>query len=578
MTAAMHEYAGAYIPFWSGIVKALATRGIVLAACLVGTASVCWGAVAATDPSTYAFGAPAPTQEPLPARMPDEPDGWTLVPEDDLAHAFASRAVLLNQAVRLVLVRGGAGAAVYARTDDGFRRRAVLVPRLSATNDVPACTDLRLRENTRGAVAVAAAFRYPDGTMASALFRLTAGARSVEIRAMEGTARVGVRVNASHIIVPDFFAGDILFAAESAGGTPRETPVGTRLAVPAENCLLVHTREALLMGVWRSGAQHADLVLAPATADDPAIAGFEVEYTADRPVWVASLEAPRICERLHPAADRTAVETVAAWTPLFPAKWRAGRLGPDAAPDTWDLGAEAPPAWATRAGAGDVLLYPIDRSRDTPLTMLCPVDVLRDVLGVGPCRYILDAEGLGGEGGPTPAEVTEWVERQFNRGRDARGAEQIRGRLGAMRAHLARTAARIRQYARWREQVRALAPAEGEAVAGPVQEVIHILDDLGQNLANGQDALKAPDLAAPMIEQIAALIGRDGTVAEVQRLAVGLRELGASQDRTLARCRMAARRLEAWARMAADTASLADLAGAVRSQAEAMLRGREASP
>ncbi|MFO8014412.1 MAG: hypothetical protein R6X20_14030 [Phycisphaerae bacterium] len=556
----------------------LARRCILSAAALVATASVCWGAPAAADPSTYVYDAPAAARKPFPTRMPDETRGWTRVPGDDRAHAFAGRAVLLNHAVRVVLARGGRGAALYARTGEGFRRRAVLVPRPSATSEIPACTDLRLRENTRGAVAVAAAFRYESGATARAVFRLTAGAHSVEIRAAEGTARVAVQADASHVIVPDFFAGDILFSADATPRAAAGMPVRDRLAVPAENCLLAHAGEALLMAVWRSGAQQADLVFARATAGKPGIAGFEVECAADRPVWVASLEAPRICERLRVAAGETAAETVAAWTPPFPATWRAGRLAADAAADTWDLAAAAPPAWAKRPGAGGVLVYPIDRSRETPLTVLCPVDVLRDVLGMGPCRYILDAEGLGGDGGPTPAEVTPWVERQFSRRRDGRRAEQITERLAAMRDHLARTAARIRQYARWAERMRGLVPADGKAAAGPAEGMIRILDDLRQDLADGENALKAPALAEPMVEQIEGLIGRDGAAAEVQRLGGRLRDLGASQDRTLARCRMAARRLEASARMAADTPDLADLAAAVRAQAETMLRGKETPP
>jgi hypothetical protein len=41
---------------------------------------------------------------------------------------------------------------------------------------------------------------------------------------------------------------------------------------------------------------------------------------------------------------------------------------------------------------------------------------------------------------------------------------------------------------------------------------------------------------------------------------------------------MAARRLQAWARTAAGEPDLADLAAAVRSQAETMLRGKETAP
>jgi len=41
-----------------------------------------------------------------------------------------------------------------------------------------------------------------------------------------------------------------------------------------------------------------------------------------------------------------------------------------------------------------VLAYPSDRAKDTPLAMFTPVDIVRQTLGVGPCEYVLDREGL----------------------------------------------------------------------------------------------------------------------------------------------------------------------------------------
>jgi hypothetical protein len=40
------------------------------------------------------------------------------------------------------------------------------------------------------------------------------------------------------------------------------------------------------------------------------------------------------------------------------------------------------------------VIYPMDRAETTPVEVLVPVDVVRQTLGVGPCEYILDKEGL----------------------------------------------------------------------------------------------------------------------------------------------------------------------------------------
>ena len=48
-----------------------------------------------------------------------------------------------------------------------------------------------------------------------------------------------------------------------------------------------------------------------------------------------------------------------------------------------------------------VLVYPSDRKKDTPLATFTPVDIVRNTLGVGPCEYVLDREGLQGRSANT---------------------------------------------------------------------------------------------------------------------------------------------------------------------------------
>ena len=44
---------------------------------------------------------------------------------------------------------------------------------------------------------------------------------------------------------------------------------------------------------------------------------------------------------------------------------------------------------------GPAVIYPIQRTKDTPLREFTVVDIVRATLGVGPCEYILDVEGQG---------------------------------------------------------------------------------------------------------------------------------------------------------------------------------------
>ncbi|MEA3368237.1 MAG: hypothetical protein U9R68_09010, partial [Planctomycetota bacterium] len=473
--------------------------GVSFVVAFLLNATLASGADQAADPSTYVFDAGAASREPLPARTPAAGSAWTMLPEDELAHTFAGHAVLLNNAMRIVLAPGGPGATIEAGQGDRLAQRAVLTPCPAAADGTPAMTGLRLLENKRSAVAIEATFRWDDGKHASAVFRLTAGAGFVEARAGQGTTRLRVRARVSHVVVPDFFAGDLVFGGDVGDRSFSGATARGRVGVPAENALLALVDGALLVGVWPSSRRSADLIVSSDAAATPAILGYEVECAKGQGTWVAPLATPGIWSRLRVPANGTPLEAVAAWKRPFPAKWRASPIHAGASADTWDLAARQPPTWASRRGEGDLVVYPLDRSRATPLNVLCPIDVLRNVLGMGPCQYILDAEGLGSEANPAPDVVTRWIEKQFARGRDARRADEIKERLRLMADHLGRVAARIGQYGRWAGRMHAVRP-EGStpSTRRGWRSMTEILDDLQQDLAAGDRAARAHELAEPL--------------------------------------------------------------------------------
>ena len=108
-----------------------------------------------------------------------------------------------------------------------------------------------------------------------------------------------------------------------------------------------------------------------------------------------------------------------------------------------------------------MVVYAMDRNRATPLTTFCPMDVLRNTLGVGPCQYILQTEGLATDANPTPDNVMTWVEKQFSRKKEKKAAEEIREQLDQMVEHVGHAQARIDEYGRFAGEVRQLCEAAG---------------------------------------------------------------------------------------------------------------------
>jgi hypothetical protein len=199
-----------------------------------------------------------------------------------------------------------------------------------------------------------------------------------------------------------------------------------------------------------------------------------------------------------------------------------------------------------------LVIYPIDRSRTTPLTTFCPIDILRATLGVGPCQYILQTEGLATDANPTPDNVMTFVEKQFAKKKDKQSADEIRQMLAEMVAHVDHADKRIRQYAVLAHDVRTICQAQAAsgALAQTIEALRPTLDALDGAIAGAtaDPAARARKLA----DDVLGLIGKPDPAAECRRLGLELRRLGASQDRALASSRMAARWLRQQAMMVAE--------------------------
>ena len=532
------------------------------------------------------------------AQALDKRAGWTVVPEGSGAHEFRGDIAMLNDRILVVLRRQGTGAEVYSRTAGGPRHRAALVPLPAASQRTAGLAAVKIMENQPGAVMLTAAFRTNGDRGVSSVLRLTTGERSLEVRAGEGMGRLLIQGRTRCVVVPDFLADDMVFGPEDFEGS--------RLGLPAENVLLnlVEGGDAIVMCVWQSNELNADVLFAGA-GRGRRISGCQIECAKGKSTWVALLEGSNIWHsRAISAKDREG-DIVLDWRPPFPAKWRGSLVRRRGSAGSWVFrdGRQAEhvapghgrivyPCWfesdrafvripgPRRTAAdycGPIIVYPIDRSRRTPLPVFCPVDVLRNALGIGPCQYVLEVEGLGSEAPATPDEVTRWVEKQFDRKRDRRKAGEIKERLAAMVRHIERTEVRIQDYGRFAGEVRriCLEAERRKNTAAAARELRSILDDMERALSARREAAGDRESARRAADAIIALVGKGNASAECERLGTQIRAVGAAQDKTLWRCRMAVRRVKQQCRMAAagsESPAAVELAGGIRRRAEQMLR------
>jgi len=490
-------------------------------------------------------------------------DSWSIVEADVTDHEFSGDTVLLNDAIALVLRKHGSGAELYARGPAGYALRAALIP-VGIGGEFP--TELQtvvIRENTPGAVAIDAMYRTDPSDPVAVQFRLVTGQIYVETQRVENAESLAVRLNSEYLIVPDFFADDLVYQAKDL--------VGARAGLPAENFLLhlIAGGDALVTCVWKEREQSATAV-SVRNEGTLRIEGTDIAYAPDAPVWVAVLERPDVW---HAQSVVSGADLKLEWTPPFPARWRADFLGGSEAAESWNFeedrlaeytspfhGAMVYPCWLRNEDAyvrtpptmqpepSKAVVYPIDRTRGTPLDVFCLVDIMRGTLGFGACQYVLDLEGLDAQSSPTPALVMEWVERQFKAGRDERSRALIEERLEAMVDHVTHSDQRIKAYGAFARELIAsfedntrLGEGIGEsetvrkmtAIAVELIRANEVYETLGVPMALAREE------AARVVAAIGQPNGEDMRVEVAERLD----SLGATQDRVLSKGRMAVRRV-----------------------------------
>ena len=534
------------------------------------------------DPSVrlYDTGTPAAaalTPEAVAARA-----GWVQVPADHTTHAFRGDVAFANDRLVIVVRAKGAGPEVYTLAGKQAAWWARLAPVRQAG---AAATPVRIVENTPGAVAVA------DAGAAGVTLRLTTGQPYIEVRPGEGVDGIDVECGPlSQVIVPEFFGDDMAFAPQATGLRP--------IGLPAESVVLGlgGSGDRITVCVWKGRGVTVETAGAETAG---AFGGWRLRGIAGATVWLAVLQGPGLWHARAMAADDGGKTLGLPWTPPYAAKWRCDltgadfltasstSAGPSSAEEFAGADARANPlrfaagAAAVQAPLGGtcrgLLVYLLDRSRATPLTEFTPVDILRNTLGVGPCQYILETEGLATGENPTPDQVMTWTESQFRKGKDAKAADEIRGRLKAMSDLVARTQTRIKQYADFAAGVRAATALEKDAAGqgALAQALAPTLLRLRQSAETGLAATDPPERVGKLADDVAALIGKENALARVQELGNGFRAIGAAQDESLANDRMAVRWLREQCRTAASgTSAEAAQARRIQDMAERFLQGK----
>lgn len=562
------------------------------------------------------------TVQPAPAVLPLAKNDWIGIPLGETADAFKGDPVLSNGRIVAVLRRKEAAVEVHAVKAGGAIARLWLRLLSAAGERAESVERVALIENAKGGATLQAAFKSAKGAEIAGKFRLKRGEVTVQVEPGLGAAKLRVESPGRFVVLPDFFADDITIDAIRMPSTL------STIDLPSENFVLQMTGQgdALAMSVFENRQQDVKVTLSGA-GERRLVTGSEIGFEGKK-IWVALLEASRIWHHLELKSADTGKIVPLGWQMPFPAQWRvdftrAGDLtdswemllqkkaggdfikpswlgaGEQTLPSTrrrWNtvLGTFAYPCWSDpeRQGyvqplknkavqfAGPVVVYPINRVKETPLDAYTVVDVMRNTLGVGPCEHILDLEGQKSQyKGRATCSVRDNLTPIYAAGLQVQKRTEVDKTLDEGLIFVKHIRGRITRYVDFGHQMRAYL-VDQKKRHPELTEFIAKMDRLTQEIDN-KVAMRAakiqtPEHVAKMNEEFRKnVLGYDGPDA-VQRCRAytqALVVIGDNQDELSGECRWVVKTLRqrAGILLALDP-RVAPIAAEIRTRTQEVLR------
>jgi len=500
---------------------------------------------------------------------------WEQVSPGTTAHAFSGDVVVENERIAVSFCRRSAGPLVCPKPvpQDG-KDRTRLVAVAPGGEPATSLSQIEIRKNDKDEVALEVTSRTPGGQEIRIAYSLARGRVFLESKPVKNADRIRVEAATRFAVIPDFFGADMVF-------DPRAY-AQPRLSIPPENFVLdlLEGESTIVMCVWPAGDQEARLALAGA-GEDRRIGATEISFDS-KSVYVAILHAPGIWHERRlkePYADQ---DLALGWKRPFPARWRANFCAQRRS-DSWDFQDRRSDTWmylyqemvwpcwfdgesgfvrlskkfiGVKGSMESVLVYPSDRTKGTPLATFTPVDIVRETLGVGPCEYVLDREGLQGRSANTGrknfgrgvCDTTTPIEYLFILGIEARESALIGHLVDDILADITAINARVLEFRRFGQELgqRCAALRREAAPASP-------LLDAAEKTAREIEALyqeklptiKDPARAAEAGRRICELASRSDpeNLGECKTLTRELRDIAGTQHRMTGDYRVMVKRL-----------------------------------
>jgi hypothetical protein len=543
--------------------------------------------------------------------------GWTEIPEDTTPSVLKGAAVLLNDRLALCVRRGTSGVELYSLGPDTAVCRAVLRP---ARNQAPVTvSSVSVVENSPSAGTVETVFALPEGRTERLRFELKLGQAFVSVE-RQGEARgLAIEAPCRFMVLPDFFADDIVVDAEELRVPAAELPSDNVVLRPSPD------RRAIVASVVKQSEDDLRVTLAGAP-ESRVFSVSELGFGKGSKIWVGVLAGAGIWHQQVIRAEDSGQPMELSWRAPFAAQWRIDWRQQENLTDSWEMlnenpggtftkhslfaGPETVPAtrkrWTTVLGEfnypawidpgcvghlqplnrpalrfqGPALIYPINRVAATPLDCFTVLDLVRNTLGVGPCEFILDVEAQQSKyKGRATCSVRDTLNPIYAGGQQQARTAEIEKVLQDLMVFIRHIRGRIDGYVGFGHDIQMYLDEQKRGhpeLSEPLTELGSLADRIDARVAARREQIKTPEAAAKLVEEFRASVltyqGPDA-LAKCRQFTEAWVAIGGNQDELVGECRWVIRVMrQRAALMLAQDPRLSEVAKEIRRRSQEVLR------
>jgi hypothetical protein len=229
---------------------------------------------------------------------------------------------------------------------------------------------------------------------------------------------------------------------------------------------------------------------------------------------------------------------------------------------------------------GPVVVYPINRVKQTPLDVYTVVDVMRNTLGVGPCQHILDIEGQKSEyKGMATCDVRDTLTPIYEKKEQKIKRADVEGALDGGLRFVKHIRGRITRYVEFGKQIRRYLAEQKQShpeLAVFIAEMDTLAREIDDRVAARAHEIKTPEYVARMNEDFRKQVRDDegpDALRKCKAYTKALVKIGDNQDELVGECRWAVKALRQRAGiLIARDARVAPIASEIRVRTQEALR------